>query len=82
VRLGDPTAAYLILLDRTGKVAWRYAGRFEDRECQALSCTRQLQSCSGDLADFAGDIEARRGRDAGYHLTLAGATWLALSTSL
>ena len=37
VRLGDPTAAYLILLDRKGTVAWSYSGRFEDRAYQALS---------------------------------------------
>lgn len=37
VHFGDPHAAYLILVDRTGKVAWRHAGRFDDREYQALS---------------------------------------------
>lgn len=45
VRLGDPTAAYLILLDRTGKVTWRYAGLLEDREYQALS-TKVLELLS------------------------------------
>ena len=33
----DPDAAYLILLDRTGKVAWRHQGSFEEEAFQALS---------------------------------------------
>ena len=37
VRFADPDAAYLILLDRTGKVAWRHQGAFEDRAFQTLS---------------------------------------------
>jgi hypothetical protein len=38
-RLGvqDPKAAYLILLDPKGKVAWRYSGSFGDEPYQALS---------------------------------------------
>jgi hypothetical protein len=32
----EPDAAYLILLDRTGRVAWRHQGAFEDRAFQAL----------------------------------------------
>ncbi len=32
----DPDAAYLILLDRTGKVAWRYQGAFQEGAFQAL----------------------------------------------
>ena len=39
VHLVDPDAAYLILLDRTGKVAWRHQGAFEDRAFQTLSRT-------------------------------------------
>jgi hypothetical protein len=37
VRFQDPHAAYLILLDRTGKVAWLHQGTLEDRALQALS---------------------------------------------
>ena len=37
VRFGDPDAAYLILLDRTGKVAWLHQGAFEDGAFQTLS---------------------------------------------
>ena len=37
VRFVEPDAAYLILLDRTGKVAWRHQGAFEDSAFQALS---------------------------------------------
>jgi hypothetical protein len=33
----DPDAAYLILLDRMGRVAWRHQGAFEDRAFQELS---------------------------------------------
>jgi hypothetical protein len=33
----DTDAAYLILLDRTGKVAWRYQGGFDDQAFQSLS---------------------------------------------
>jgi len=36
VHAGDPHAAYLILLDPTGKVAWRHAGQFDERNYQAL----------------------------------------------
>jgi hypothetical protein len=37
VGFGDPHAAYLILLDRTGKVAWRYAGAYDERAYRALA---------------------------------------------
>ena len=37
VRFVEPDAAYLILLDRTGRVAWRRQGAFEDRAFQTLS---------------------------------------------
>jgi hypothetical protein len=37
VRFVDQDVAYLILLDRTGKVAWRHQGAFEDGAFQALS---------------------------------------------
>ena len=36
VGYADPNAAYLILLDATGKVAWRYAGGSDDRVYEAL----------------------------------------------
>lgn len=38
-RYTDPDAAYLILLDRTGKVAWLHRGAFDDAAFQAL-CSR------------------------------------------
>ena len=37
VRFVDPDAAYLILLDRTGKVAWLHQGGFDDGAFQTLS---------------------------------------------
>jgi hypothetical protein len=37
VRFSDSDAAYLILLDRTGKVAWRHQGAFDEAVFQALS---------------------------------------------
>lgn len=37
VRFAEPDAAYLILLDRAGKVAWRYQGAFEGGVFEALS---------------------------------------------
>jgi hypothetical protein len=37
VHYAAPNAAYLILLDGTGKVAWRHAGGFDDRAHAALS---------------------------------------------
>jgi hypothetical protein len=37
VHHADPNAAYLILLDVEGRVAWRYAGGFDDRTYRALS---------------------------------------------
>lgn len=37
VSYSDPNAAYLILLDATGKVAWRHAGEFDDQAYAALS---------------------------------------------
>jgi hypothetical protein len=41
----EPDTAYLILLDHTGKVAWRHQGGFEDAAFQALSRkTRELTS--------------------------------------
>jgi hypothetical protein len=38
-RLGfkDPNAAYLILVDRSGKIAWRYAGAFAEDPYRTLS---------------------------------------------
>ena len=33
----DPNAAYLVLLDQHGKVAWRYAGAFAEDPYKALS---------------------------------------------
>ena len=39
VRFDDPDVAYLILLDRTGKVAWLYRGAFDDIAFQTL-CTK------------------------------------------
>jgi hypothetical protein len=45
VRFVDPDAAYLILLDHTGYVAWCYHGAFEDGAFEALSRkTRELAS--------------------------------------
>jgi hypothetical protein len=41
----DPDAAYLILLDHTGRVAWRHQGGFEDGAFQELSRkSRELAS--------------------------------------
>jgi hypothetical protein len=37
VRYAEPNAAYLILLDAKGKVAWRYAGGFDGQAYAALS---------------------------------------------
>jgi len=37
VGFGDPKAAYLILLDRSGRVAWRYAGGLDKEAYEALS---------------------------------------------
>jgi hypothetical protein len=37
VRFAEPDAAYLILLDRAGTVAWRHHGAFDDRAFQTLS---------------------------------------------
>jgi len=37
VHYADPNAAYLILLDGTGKVVWRHAGGFDDQAYAALS---------------------------------------------
>jgi predicted transcriptional regulator len=37
VLYSEPDAAYLILLDRTGKVAWRYQGAFEQGTFQELT---------------------------------------------
>ena len=37
VHFGDPNAAYLLLLDREGKVAWRYQGAFDESAFRALS---------------------------------------------
>jgi hypothetical protein len=33
----DPKAAYLILLDASGRMAWRYAGGLNEQACHALS---------------------------------------------
>jgi hypothetical protein len=33
----DPNAAYLILLDASGRVAWRYAGRLDEQAYHALA---------------------------------------------
>ena len=37
VGLKDPKTAYLILIDPNGKVAWRYAGGFDEQPYKALS---------------------------------------------
>ena len=37
VGFGDPKAAYLILLDGAGRVAWHYAGGPDEQACHALS---------------------------------------------
>jgi hypothetical protein len=37
VGFGDPNAAYLILIDQSGKVAWRHAGNVDEDSYQALS---------------------------------------------
>lgn len=37
VGFADPNAAYLILLDRTGKIAWEYQGGLEDQAFETLS---------------------------------------------
>jgi hypothetical protein len=37
VGFGDPNAAYVILLDSTGRVAWRYAGGFDEQAFHALA---------------------------------------------
>jgi hypothetical protein len=37
VRFSDPDAAYLVLLDQTGKVAWLHRGTFDEATFQALS---------------------------------------------
>ena len=37
VGFGDPKAAYAILLDWSGRVAWRYAGGFDEHAYRALS---------------------------------------------
>ena len=37
VRFTDPDTAYLVLLNRTGEVAWRHQGAFGDRAFEALS---------------------------------------------
>jgi len=45
VGFADPDAAYLILIDHTGKVTWRYQGAFDVGTFQALSSkTRELAS--------------------------------------
>ena len=45
VRFGEPDAAYLILLDRTSKVAWLYRGAFDDTAFQAL-CSKVSELAS------------------------------------
>ena len=37
VAFGDPKAAYLILIDQNGTVAWQYAGGFDEEPYRALS---------------------------------------------
>jgi hypothetical protein len=37
VAFREPNAAYLILIDQSGRVAWRYAGGFGEEPYQALS---------------------------------------------
>jgi len=37
VGFGDPNAAYVILLDRSGRVAWRYAGDPDEQAFHALA---------------------------------------------
>jgi len=45
VRFVDANAAYLILLDQTGKVAWRNQGAFDEEAFQELCAkTRELSS--------------------------------------
>ena len=45
VGFGDSDAAYLILLDRTSKVAWLYRGAFDETAFQTL-CTKVSQLVS------------------------------------
>jgi hypothetical protein len=33
----DPNAAYLLLIDQTGKIAWQYSGGFDEQRYQALA---------------------------------------------
>jgi hypothetical protein len=42
VNFGDPNAAYLILLDGTGRIAWRHAGGFDEHAYEALSSAVKL----------------------------------------
>ena len=37
VSYGDPGAAYLILIDRNGKVVWRHSGAFDEEQYKSLS---------------------------------------------
>jgi hypothetical protein len=37
VAFGDPKAAYLLLIDKTGKIVWQYAGDFDEKRYQELS---------------------------------------------
>ena len=46
VAFRDPNAAYLILIDQSGKVAWRYAGGFDDEPYGAL-CSEVLRLLAG-----------------------------------
>ncbi len=37
VGFDNPKAAYLILLDRDGTIAWRHAGLWDERACTSLA---------------------------------------------
>ena len=47
VQYAGPNAAYLILLDATGQVAWRHAGGFDDRTYAAL-CSHVSELLGGE----------------------------------
>ena len=48
VGFGDPKAAYLILIDKSGVIRWRHSGAFEETQYQALeSAVKGLVGISG-----------------------------------
>ncbi len=47
VAFQDPTAAYLILIDQNGTVAWQYAGSFDEERYKALS-SKVLRLLAGE----------------------------------